>query len=57
VAGLVAQSAASASPALNLLQYAVPLGAVGLALALLFAQRRPRPVRRRQPLAFASAPA
>ena len=57
VAGLVAQSAAAASPALNVLQYVVPLGAAGLALALLFAQRRPRTTRRRRPMAFASAPA
>ena len=41
----------------DLLQYAVPLGAAGLALALLFAQRRPGSVRRRRPMAFAGAPA
>jgi lipopolysaccharide export system permease protein len=57
VAGLVAQSAASASPALNLLQYAAPLGATALALGLLFAGRRQAAARRRQPLALAGAPA
>jgi len=45
--GFAAQSAAAETPALNALQYAVPVGAGGLALALLLNPRRraPRPWR------------
>jgi lipopolysaccharide export system permease protein len=39
VAGLIAEAAAGSSPPLNLLQYAVPLGATAIALAFLFARR------------------
>lgn len=42
VAGFSAQAAAGASPALNLLQYSIPLGAALLAMALLFARRSHR---------------
>jgi lipopolysaccharide export system permease protein len=42
VAGFGAQAAAGATPALNLVQYLVPVGATAIALALLFARRAPR---------------
>ena len=40
VAGFSAQAAAGASPALNLMQYLIPLGATAIALTLLFGRRR-----------------
>ena len=40
-AGFGVQAAAGATPAWNIMQYLVPLGATGIALALLFGRRRP----------------
>jgi lipopolysaccharide export system permease protein len=42
VTGLIAEAAAGSSPLLNLLQYAVPIGAIAIALTLLFAHRAQR---------------